>query len=341
MLDVTRDELRTRCLKPDSDRIGTWTARRLARPIALRITRVVLPTGISAHQTTLFAALAALAAACGLAHGTPGGWLCGAVLLEVWYVFDHVDGQLARWHRTASLDGTTLDYLMHHGVNLIVPQAIALGLVRLTGEPTWFVLGTAWSWGLVTAGLRHDARYKSFIQRLKSLDGELTVVGGGGGRRVPGAWPRPNIRDVASWCVQKVCEMHVLAHLLLVIAVGRLLLPDRQTEVALTSAALLTVPASAVGDPRRLRSEARRSRGGVRRLVSRSAGLDVGIPRRPLGRRAAVRSECSARPGNEAPRGRAIVLTPSCRLHKLPRRRPQGRVRARNAWKRSRSMSWC
>jgi hypothetical protein len=243
MPDVTPDEFRRRCLKPDSDRIGTWTARRIARPIALAITRIVLPTGISAHQTTLLAALSALAAACGLAQGTPRGWLCGAILLELWYVLDHVDGQLARWHRTASLDGTTLDYLMHHGVNLLVPQAIAIGLVRLTGEPAWFVLGMAWSWGLVTLGLRHDARYKSFIQRLKSLDGVLTVVGGGGGRRMSGAWPRPNVRAVASWLVQKVCEMHVIAHLLVLVAAVRLWRPDLQRDLALVSAALLTVPA--------------------------------------------------------------------------------------------------
>lgn len=257
MPDVARSEFRRRCLKPDSDRLGTWTARRLARPAALHITRIVAPTGVTAHQVTLIAALTALAAAGGFAQGTPAGVLTGALLLELWYVLDHVDGQLARWRGTASLDGTTLDYLMHHGVNLVVPQAVALGLVRQTGEPLWFVLGTAWSCGLVLLGLRHDARYKAFIQRLKLVEGELRVVGGGGGRPLPASWPRPTLRGWAAWIVQKLGEMHVIAHLLTLVGTVGVLLPNIATWLVPATMTTLAVPAVALAGYFTLRSTMR------------------------------------------------------------------------------------
>jgi hypothetical protein len=234
--------------------LGTWTARRLARPAALRITRIVISTNLSAHQATLIAALTALAAACGFAQGTSAGLLIGAVLLELWYVLDHVDGQLARWRGTASLDGTTLDYLMHHAVNLVVPQAVALGLVRQTGEPLWFVLGTAWSCGLVLVGLRHDARYKAFIQRLKLVEGELRTIGGGGGRPLPASWPRSSLQSWAAWSVQKLVEMHVIAHLLTIVGLVGVGLPNVATWLIPATMVVLAVPAVALAGYFTLRS---------------------------------------------------------------------------------------
>jgi len=247
MLSATRDELHRRCLKPRSDEIGSWTARRLARPVALHITRIVLPLGATANQATLAAVVCSVAAAVAFAQGSALGWLGGALLLQAWYVLDHVDGQLARWNRTASLDGTTLDYLMHHGVNLVIPQAISIGLVRQGGDLNWFWLGTLWSWGLVTVGLRHDARYKAFVQRLKNVEGHLVVVGAGGGRRTPSPWPRRTLRSIASWSVQKLCEMHVLAHWLLVAATARWLFIDADRTIATATTvamALAAVPAA-------------------------------------------------------------------------------------------------
>ena len=53
--------------------------------------------------------------------GLACGWIVAAGLLQLWYLLDHVDGQLARLRGTASLDGVQLDFLMHHTVNLLVP----------------------------------------------------------------------------------------------------------------------------------------------------------------------------------------------------------------------------
>lgn len=243
MSNVDWREFRRRCSKPNGERLGSWTAQRIARPVALRITRLVIPLGVTAHQTTLLALLTALSAACGFACGTPLGWLWGAIALEAWYVLDHVDGQLARWRGTASLDGTAFDYLMHHAVNLVIPQSVAFGLMRVSGQPAWVLVGTAWSCGLVLLGVLNDVRYKAFIQRLKLVEGRLLVEGGGGGRPSPAAWPRFDWKSLTTWCLRKSCEMHVLAHVFCIVAAVRWFFPDVEPWTAFGTVAMLTLPA--------------------------------------------------------------------------------------------------
>ena len=211
-------EFERRCQKPGHRRIGNWMARRISRPVALRITWVIAPWGISANTATFSAWASAVAAFLALAWGTVDGWLLGAALLQVWYLLDHVDGQLARFHGTASLDGVQLDYLMHHTVNLLVPIGVGAGLFAQTAQPLWLLGGLAWGMSLLLLALLHDTRYKAFIKRLKRLKGELNVVGGGGGRPKPQPPVPRQPRRLAAWLSCKACETHVMINLILLIA---------------------------------------------------------------------------------------------------------------------------
>jgi hypothetical protein len=226
MQPLTFSELSRRCQKPDHDRIGNWMARRISRPLALRITWVIAPWGVSAHAATLAAWACAVAAAAGMAFGTHAGWIAGAVLLELWYLLDHVDGQLARFHGTSSLDGVQLDYLMHHTVNLLVPLGLGYGLSIRQNDPRWLLAGVVFGVGLLLISLRHDTRYKAFVVRLKRLHGQLLVDGGGGGRpEPPPPVPRRPLR-FASWAAHKACEMHVIMNILTALAMGQWIAAD-------------------------------------------------------------------------------------------------------------------
>lgn len=234
---LSLDDLESRCQKPDHRRMGTWTARRIARPAALRITRLVAPWGVTAHAATLAAWGCGAAAAAAFARGTIPGWLLGGALLQLWYLLDHVDGQLARLRKTASLDGAQLDYLMHHTVNLLVPLGIGFGLFARTAQPWWLFGGLAWGLSLLLITLQHDARYKAFVQRLKRLHGTLYVHGGGGGRPEP---PRPIPRQalrLAAWAARKCCEIHVLTGLLTLAAIAQWAVGD--TRLLFARACLL------------------------------------------------------------------------------------------------------
>jgi phosphatidylglycerophosphate synthase len=211
-----------RCQKPNHRQQGNWMARRVTRPMALRVTWVIHRTGISAHAMTLIAWAIGLAAAACLGRGTPLAWLCGTGLLQLWYLLDHVDGQLARYRGTASLDGTQLDFLMHHAINVAVPYGVGYGLSRATNQTIWIHLGLLWGIALLLTGLIYDARYKAFHARLKDVRGRLWVVGG---RQDPVA-PRLATRSMMGHLVaygrfggQKLCEIHVVMNLLSVLAV--------------------------------------------------------------------------------------------------------------------------
>ncbi len=219
-------ELERVCQKPDHRRLGNWMARRVSRPAALRVTWLVAPWGVSANAATFSAWAAGMGSAAAFAWGTPGGWLLGAALLQLWYLLDHVDGQLARLRGTASLDGVELDYLMHHTVNLLVPLGIGVGLFVQSLSPAWFGAGLAWGLASLLITLHHDARYKAFAKRLKRVRGRLEVVGGGGAR--PSCQPplprRPG--RLAGYLARKACEIHVVMNLLTVFALGQWIFGD-------------------------------------------------------------------------------------------------------------------
>ena len=240
------DELQRRCQKPDHRQVGNWMARHVSRPAALRITRVVAPSGVSANAVTLAAWGCGAAAACTLAWGTIWGWVAAAVLLQVWYLLDHVDGQLARLRGVASLDGVQLDYLMHHTINLLVPLGMGAGLFVQTAEPLWAVAGLVCGVSLLLITLQHDARYKAFIQRLKRFDGRLEVIGGGGGRPEPQPpIPRTPLR-LAAWTARKACEMHVVINVTSLVALVQLAVGDTRLLIAAAYLAATTPVAAAV-----------------------------------------------------------------------------------------------
>ena len=226
MQRIPIDELERRCQKPDHRLVGNWMARRISRPVALRITRVVAPWGVSANMATLAAWVCGAGAAAAFGWGTVAGWLLGAGLLQLWYLLDHVDGQLARLRGTASLDGVQLDYLMHHTVNLLVPLGVGFGLFARRAEPLWLLGGLLWGTSLLLITLQHDARYKAFVRRLKRVRGRLQVWGGGGSRpSPPPSIPRDPLR-LAAWTARKACETHVILNLLAVPALVQLALGD-------------------------------------------------------------------------------------------------------------------
>jgi len=141
-------------------------------------------------------------------------------------LLDHVDGQLARLRKAASLDGTELDYLMHHTVNLLVPLGVGAGVFARTAEPLWLLAGLVWGIGALLVTLQHDARAKAFVKRLKRVRGRLEAIGGGGARPEPQpAVPRRPLRLLA-WAIRKACEPHVVMNVLGLLTVGQWLIGD-------------------------------------------------------------------------------------------------------------------
>ncbi len=239
-------ELESRSQKPEHRRIGNWLARRVSRPAALRITQLVAPWPVSANMATLAAWAAGVAAGGTFAWGSVAGWMLGAALLQLWYLLDHVDGQLARLRGTASLDGAQLDYLMHHTINLLVPLGIGTGLCVRSMEPLWALAGLLCGVSLLLISLQHDARYKAFNQRLKRVRGQLLVLGGGGGRPEPQPPIPHDPMRLAAWAARKMCEVHVMTNLLTIIALAQFLIGDDRLMIGQGYLIVTTLVAMAV-----------------------------------------------------------------------------------------------
>jgi hypothetical protein len=212
---------------------------------------------VNAHAITLLAWAVGLAAAAQFAVGSPVAWLCGALTLQLWYLLDHVDGQIARLRGTASLDGVQLDYLMHHTLNLLVPIGFGYGVARLA-ESDWFLgCGLAWGAAALVSGLLADTRYKSFVQRLKRVQGEMRVVGGGGARPAPQPGIPRGPRKLFGWLLQKACEPHVVMNCVTGLSLIAIALPARHGSLGTMFVAGMAIANCLVAGARLTRSVCR------------------------------------------------------------------------------------
>lgn len=104
-------ELRKICQETRDDVIyqRTWIDRNVTRGVSIYFTKIFLKLGISANQATLVDMLIGLAAGAFLASGNPRNWLIGIALFYLYFVFDCVDGEIARYRKTSSPIGSYLD----------------------------------------------------------------------------------------------------------------------------------------------------------------------------------------------------------------------------------------
>ena len=121
-------------VSPYSRYVARWCARRHLTP----------------NQVTLASVGVALLAAALCATGERGGYVVGALLLQVAFVLDCVDGQLARHSLAFSRRGTWLDSMADRAKEYAVFAGLAVGSAR-SGDPVW-VLATA---ALVFQVVRH------------------------------------------------------------------------------------------------------------------------------------------------------------------------------------------
>lgn len=106
------------------------------------VTVVCLRLGLSPDQVTL---LGGASGAAGVALlFLPLGWwsLVGILLLQVGYVLDFSDGQVARMTGRTSVAGSYLDWLTHFYIPVAMALAAATSVAGASGSHFWIVVGT-------------------------------------------------------------------------------------------------------------------------------------------------------------------------------------------------------
>jgi len=115
-----------------------WWTEWVCRPPAAIFVWWWKDSRITPNQVTFLATLVA-AASCALFIVLPGWWgaVVAALVFELSFVLDCVDGQLARVRKTASPLGHHLDFLMDEIKAFLVFGAITVRLWRFETEPFW------------------------------------------------------------------------------------------------------------------------------------------------------------------------------------------------------------
>lgn len=107
----------------------------VCRPLAALFVYVLKDTRVAPNQVTFFSLfIAGVAAACLIFASWPSGLWIGVAVYELSYVFDKVDGMLARSRGVQSPTGHLLDFLMDEIKAFVILAAVATGAYRSTGR---------------------------------------------------------------------------------------------------------------------------------------------------------------------------------------------------------------
>ena len=118
-----------------------FVATFLSAPLANWMLRRLDGVAVTPNQVTFLSAVVSLVAAAALA--VPGFRLAGAILLQLAFVLDCLDGQLARHRGLNSSFGAWLDQLTDRLRDVVLFAAIALGMIADGADP---VAAFLWSY---------------------------------------------------------------------------------------------------------------------------------------------------------------------------------------------------
>lgn len=123
-----------------------WLSRLFWRHFTIPFSWVCSRLHVTADQITVLSLIVGMAGGLCFCWPTVWAYVGGVVLIQGWSFFDHVDGELGRYevtclHRKSSLAGPYLDLLVHRWVQPFYHVCMSIGIVRLTGDWGWLLLG--------------------------------------------------------------------------------------------------------------------------------------------------------------------------------------------------------
>src|SRR3954453_13810234 len=109
------------------------------------VARAAARLGLTPNQITVLSMCVGVLAAAGFGLGHRWSLIAGAILLQVAFMLDCVDGQLARYTRTFSRFGAWLDSILDRGKEYLVYAGLAIGSTRGFGTDVWVLAAAALS----------------------------------------------------------------------------------------------------------------------------------------------------------------------------------------------------
>lgn len=125
-------------LKKDTD--GP-VARILNRPISLRLSKLLLKTGITPNQISILSTVIGLVGASFFFNGEYFYLILGGILIHIHSIVDGCDGEVARLKLRQSKYGGWLDSVLDRYVDAAIILGLAYGYWSMTGDTTIWIIG--------------------------------------------------------------------------------------------------------------------------------------------------------------------------------------------------------
>jgi phosphatidylglycerophosphate synthase len=156
---------------PEQYKSRPWFTEEVTRRLYVYLTWLFIRFRVSANQVSLSVGIL------GIISGVAfiwGHFLIGVLLLQIWYLLDAVDGEVARYHGVDDLTGDYTDKLMHYVIEGGIFYAIGCGLAKAYDSSWIRYLGLWVAFTFTLLKLIYDLRYKCFVMRAQTSLQEMT-----------------------------------------------------------------------------------------------------------------------------------------------------------------------
>jgi hypothetical protein len=157
-----------------------WFTQHIARPPAAVLVWLFKGTPLTPNQVTFLATV--VAAGAGAIFVSWLGWVglvVGALVFELSFILDCVDGMLARLRKIASPLGHLLDFLMDELKAMLIYGCVTVRLWRETGDDYFLIVGIAGLFCLASGiALTSFMRRPEYSGKTPTEDGDPAVMGG-------------------------------------------------------------------------------------------------------------------------------------------------------------------
>ncbi|MBI4043118.1 MAG: CDP-alcohol phosphatidyltransferase family protein [Deltaproteobacteria bacterium] len=164
---VSYKEIRHCCLKPD-EAVKPLYARYVTHTFSTLLVWLLQPISLAPNWISLASLLTAFSSLFFFAKLTALSALTGAILVELYYILDAVDGQWARFKKMKSLSGAFFDYLINYALQPPLFFAIGWGLYRQTASAFYLLLGFIAAFSSLWVLLIWDIRASILLAHLRN-----------------------------------------------------------------------------------------------------------------------------------------------------------------------------
>jgi hypothetical protein len=146
--------------------VDTWYGKNVMRRFSIYLTWVFVQLKCSPNFVTFLSLLFALAGSLVFSHRN---LILGTLLINIWYLLDHVDGEIARFSGKSSATGFYFDTVINFLVQPFALVGLALGLHGINPETNvWYGILTGFGYLMLSiVPMCEDAVFLSLIRENK------------------------------------------------------------------------------------------------------------------------------------------------------------------------------